>query len=571
MAWSLLRDWLKGHRGQRRGRGRRPARLRVRPGVEALEGRAVPAIFMVTSAADSGLGSLREAIRMANETPGADSIVFDNARLGGRTIRLQSQITITDDLTIQGGASNLTISGGDRTRLFVVNDSQPDKLIGVEINNITLAHGRSDRGGAVSNTGKLTLRNCILSHNEAEDRGGAILNQGGQVLLADTTFSQDRVTASGRGGGAVDNEGTSGAVTITGGTFTRNESSDSGGAILNSGTLTVTGTKFNDNTAVFEGGAIRNSGTATLTGTVFTSNSTTRTEVSGGGAVRNSGTMVVNSSAFTRNSTTTGNATSGGAFDNSGTLTLNDTTLDHNSAGKLGGGIFNTGTLTLQSSSLHHNTSHGSGGGVSNSGGQVKIYQSTLYQNTAKADGGGVFNDSRGTTLLVQSTVSGNTAKAGGGVDNEAGAHLEVLQSTIYQNNAVRGGGIFNAFERDLPPATVVLANSIVGSSKGGDFAGDKVNVTLEGVNWVSDGTFGNDGHTIFAGDAKLGPLGTNGGPTPTHVPLAGSPVLGIGSNLDIPIDPATGKPYTVDQRGAGFPRIVNERVDLGAVEFQGP
>jgi predicted outer membrane repeat protein len=579
MAWSLLRSWLKGHGGQQRGRVRRPARWRARPGVEALEDRCVPAIYEVTSAADLGAGSLRAAVEKANANPAPDnSIIFDNAKLTGLTIHLHSQIAITGDLTIQGlGADKLTISGGDRTRIFAVNDHHSDKLISVQINNITLSHGLGDaggaEGGAVDSAEKLTLRNCTLSHNKAELRGGAIMNQGGQVILENTTFSHNGVTATLAGHGGAVYSAAGGVVTITGGAFTHNQSSDSGGAIHNKGTLTVTGTQFTSNTAVFAGGAIMNDSTATLTGTGFTSNKTTRTDVSYGGAVRNGGTMVVNSSTFTDNSTTTAQPTVGGAFYNGGTLTLNDTTLSRNRAGTNGGGIDNTGTLTLQRSYLLRNTSNRDGGGISNGGsGEVKIYQSTLRGNTSHHDGGGVANG-HGTVVIVESTVAENTAKRnGGGAYNAPGDRLEIFQSTVYENKANFGGGVFNARERGAEPATVVLSNSIVGSSQdGGDFAGDKAEVTLEGVNWVSDGTFGNDGRTIFSGDAKLGPLDNNGGPTPTYVPRPDSPVINKGSNLDIPTDPKTGQPYTEDQRGAKFPRIVNGRVDIGAVEFQGP
>src|SRR5262249_38748153 len=159
------------------------------------------------------------------------------------------------------------------------------KRISVEINNITLAHGKSFQGGAVSNAEKLTIRNSILSHNKAGGFGGAILNQGGDVTLADTTFSGNQVTSVGGGGGAVDSSGKSSVVTITGGAFTDNQSARAAGAIDNSGKLTVTGTKFTSNTAVSEGGAIRNLGTATLTNAEFSKNHNTHTDTSFGGAV----------------------------------------------------------------------------------------------------------------------------------------------------------------------------------------------------------------------------------------------------------------------------------------------
>jgi hypothetical protein len=49
---------------------------RARPAVEALEARDTPATFAVTTTADAGPGSLRDAILRANAAPGADRIAF---------------------------------------------------------------------------------------------------------------------------------------------------------------------------------------------------------------------------------------------------------------------------------------------------------------------------------------------------------------------------------------------------------------------------------------------------------------------------------------------------------------
>ncbi len=62
--------------------------------------------------------------------------------------------------------------------------------------------------------------------------------------------------------------------------------------------------------------------------------------------------------------------------------------------------------------------------------------------------------------------------------------------------------------------------------------------------------------------DPLLGPLTDNGGPTLTHALLPGSPAIDHG-------DPAFLPPPDYDQRGAGFPRVVNGRIDMGAFEVQ--
>jgi hypothetical protein len=59
---------------------------------------------------------------------------------------------------------------------------------------------------------------------------------------------------------------------------------------------------------------------------------------------------------------------------------------------------------------------------------------------------------------------------------------------------------------------------------------------------------------------ALLGPLADNGGPTQTRALLSGSPAINAGDNADAP---------EWDQRGPGFPRIVDGQIDIGAFEVQ--
>src|SRR5262249_48941452 len=78
----------------------------------------VAATFTVTNNADSGLGTLRQAVLDANLNSGVDTIDFAPQVVG--TILLTSQIEITDDLTIMGpGAKTLSVVGA--TRVFRVS------------------------------------------------------------------------------------------------------------------------------------------------------------------------------------------------------------------------------------------------------------------------------------------------------------------------------------------------------------------------------------------------------------------------------------------------------------------
>jgi hypothetical protein len=114
---------------------------------------------------------------------------------------------------------------------------------------------------------------------------------------------------------------------------------------------------------------------------------------------------------------------------------------------------------------------------------------------------------------------------------------------------------------------TVALQNSILGanSDQGGQ-AGDCAGVLLsQGYNLIQDtsGCTLTGTSDIVGLPPLLGPLGDNGGPTPTHALLPGSPALDAG-------DPAgcrdsQGTLLTSDQRGE--PRPQGNACDIGAFE----
>src|SRR5437868_15378007 len=72
--------------------------------MQEIEPAAEPAqTFTVTSTNDSGAGTLRQAITDANASPGSDTIVFNIAGSGIKSIFITSMLpTITDPVVIDG-------------------------------------------------------------------------------------------------------------------------------------------------------------------------------------------------------------------------------------------------------------------------------------------------------------------------------------------------------------------------------------------------------------------------------------------------------------------------------------
>lgn len=68
------------------------------------------ATYLVTSNADSGPGTLRDAIQQANSSPGADTIYL--TLTAGTSITAYSPYTITDTVTIDGTDRDLTVGAG---------------------------------------------------------------------------------------------------------------------------------------------------------------------------------------------------------------------------------------------------------------------------------------------------------------------------------------------------------------------------------------------------------------------------------------------------------------------------
>ena len=205
---------------------------------------AVPAFaatITVTNQADSGPGSLRDAIAAA--APG-DTINF-SLTLPATIMLTSGELLISKNLTISGpGAANLFISGNSIGGVFYINPG-----VTVNISGVTIEQGKGGYPG-----------------------GGGIYNDG-TLSLSDSTVSGNSAGFNNSGGGIYNDH--SASATLTNSTVTGNSTDIYGGGIYNDGTLTLTNSTVSLNGTGQVGGGIFNdqSGSATLTNSTVSGNS----------------------------------------------------------------------------------------------------------------------------------------------------------------------------------------------------------------------------------------------------------------------------------------------------------
>jgi len=278
-------------------------------------GAALPAnIIEVTNTNDSGPGSLRDALAVAND---GDEITF---AVTGKITLTSGQLTVNKSITISGpGAGSLAVDGNANTGVFLINSGVTVTISGLSITN---GNASSLGGGIYNGSATVMLSNCIVSGNSAQ-YGGGIYNEGvfGSATLTIINSTINGNTVSKEGGGIY-------AI-----------------AVIAPVTVTVNNSTISSNSA-FLGGGIRNVSSGVGANLIISNSSISgnSAEFGNGGGVANQGDNAISEIS---NSTFSGNSAGfgGGSIHNvAATVELIDTILK---AGALGGNILNqSGTIT---------------------------------------------------------------------------------------------------------------------------------------------------------------------------------------------------------------------------------
>lgn len=167
---------------------------------------AQAATLTVTTTADAGSGSLRQAFIDANTNAEANVVDFDvpmtdagyNAAMNEFTINLLSPLPDVPaiPLTVSNNQPQAMVVKGNNTfRIFTLVDSAV-----FTVNNLTVTGGYSNGlGGGIlmGNSSTLHLNRSTISNNAANEGGGIYVNQSGTLNINASTVSGNTATSGG--------------------------------------------------------------------------------------------------------------------------------------------------------------------------------------------------------------------------------------------------------------------------------------------------------------------------------------------------------------------------------------
>ena len=249
---------------------------------------ATAAVFTVNTNLDNeangcaiGLCTLREAISDANATTQPDTIVFAPGVTGTMTLT-GGQLVISSSLTINGpGARNLSISGNNTDRVFLVATPVLGGNTTINISGLKIINGFAqpvvigstvigDGGGILNGallgilggTSTLNLTEVTIDNNVATTLGGGVATRLGAVTnITRSTISRNTSNATlpalggDVGGGGISNIAS--ITTLNNSTVSDNNTLAAGGGILNAaGVLNLTNSTISNNSSTVAGGGI---------------------------------------------------------------------------------------------------------------------------------------------------------------------------------------------------------------------------------------------------------------------------------------------------------------------------
>jgi beta-glucanase (GH16 family) len=231
-----------------------------------------PTELVVTTLADGGSGSLREALGLIAD---GGTITFDPALVGESITLTSGPLVIGRSVTVDGGdAPGITVDGGGVDRVLVVDSGAV-----ATVSDLTLRNGYGYQlAGCVLNNGTLTLDHstvtgCSMTTDAGDfwQGGGGVYNGDGATLnLIDSTVSGNRAGWSGGGVYSYFNTTTN----VVRSTISGNVSSDVGGGLRLLGNADIVNSTIsgNESTGWYGGALFLTDGVADVVNSTITAN-----------------------------------------------------------------------------------------------------------------------------------------------------------------------------------------------------------------------------------------------------------------------------------------------------------
>lgn len=431
-----------------------------------------------------------EALRTATSTGGYITFNCGDAPL---VISIDGEIKTGSETVIDGGSGYITLDGGGTSQILIAPSGGS-----LSVRNLRFINGKAPES------------------EDADGIGGAVAGEWrSKVEVRNCTFEDN---TAGRGGGAVA-VWTGSSLTIVGSKFVGNSSFYGGAVYSLLSPLQIVNSTFHDNDTIDNGSAEG--------GAIATDGASENTDDGIGGAVEICGVEIENNRGF---------RSGGGVYiwvyppDR---VVIDRTTVESNEIG--GDGL---------------------GGGMRISNGEIEIKASSFISNVSDNHGGALYLDCAPHCDIVNTTFYGNEAGSYGGAIS-SGATVNINNVTFAKNSAGGHGGALFGGDKFTVHNSIFVDNTAgnpwnQANSCSETGTGDHV------LQWQS--ATNDEGGDLCIPDIIIAdPLlalypEENGGPTPTLLPDANSPVLQMGSDCE-----------PVDQRGE--PRD-EDMCDLGAIEL---
>ena len=318
----------------------------------------------------------------------------------------------------------------------------------------------------------VTIKDCKTDYNAA----GIYFRKGKDLTLENCTIEKCKGTITANlASGGIDIEEPTGTVSIKDTEIKNCEvtgtQSTGGGIHLYKGTCTLTNVIIQECKAPKGGGMCVNAGTLTITGGSFTKNEATGTgtDIQGGAIYSEDGRLTLKSCMIGGNNSGDGNRAKkgGGIYLKNVALTMQSVTVKNNKALTQGAGIYLAagelkipGGNTIADNSIIDNGNSEAGGGIYVEKGMLTLDGGSIDGNSANANKGGGVHLKAGTFTMNSGEIKNCSAKYGGGVSLAGKSSF-----------TMKGGSI-----------TGCKAN-VEGGVGGGIYTGAKTQLTLEGTN----------------------------------------------------------------------------------------